>query len=66
MITGLIRDVRFAIRMLARTPGFSLIALLTFALGIGVNAAVFTVYNGVLLRAAALSRCRPHHHGVDG
>ena len=50
MIPALVRDVRFAIRMLTRTPGFSLIALLTFALGIGVNAAVFTVYNGVLLR----------------
>ena len=50
MASGVIRDVRFAVRMLMRTPGFSLVALLTFALGIGVNAAVFTVYNGVLLR----------------
>ena len=50
MASGVIRDVRFAIRMLMRTPGFSLVALMTFALGIGVNAAVFTVYNGVLLR----------------
>ena len=50
MISSLVRDVRFAVRMLMRTPGFSLVALLTFALGIGVNAAVFTVYNGVLLR----------------
>ena len=49
-MSSLVRDVKFAARMLARTPGFSLIALLTFALGIGVNAAVFTVYNGVLLR----------------
>lgn len=50
MSAAVLRDTRFAIRMLLRTPGFSLVALLTFALGIGVNAAVFTVYNGVLLR----------------
>jgi putative ABC transport system permease protein len=50
MSLGVLRDSRFAVRMLLGTPGFSLVALLTFALGIGVNAAVFTVYNGVLLR----------------
>ena len=50
MSLGILRDTRFAARMLVRTPGFSLVALLTFALGIGVNAAVFTVYNGVILR----------------
>ena len=44
------RDARHAIRMLINTPGFSLIALITFALGIGVNTAVFSVFNGVLLR----------------
>ena len=50
MSSGFLGDARHAVRMLLRTPGFSLVALLTFALGIGVNAAVFTVYNGVLLR----------------
>jgi putative ABC transport system permease protein len=43
-------DVRFALRMLFRAPGFSLVAILTFAVGIGVNTAVFNVVNGVLLR----------------
>ena len=44
------RDARHAVRMILRAPGFSLIAIMTFAVGIGVNTAVFTVVNGVLLR----------------
>ncbi len=47
----LTRDARHAVRMLVRTPAFSLVAILTFAVGIGVNTAVFSVLNGVLLRA---------------
>jgi putative ABC transport system permease protein len=43
-------SVRYASRRLLRNPGFSAIALLTFAVGIGVNTAVFSVFNGVLLR----------------
>src|SRR5512134_1532725 len=50
MSSGFLGDARLAVRTLIRTPGFSSIALLTFALGIGGNAAVFAVYSGVLLR----------------
>ena len=49
-LEDLFRDLRYGLRLLVRAPAFSIVAIVTLALGIGAATAVFSVVNGVLLR----------------
>ena len=55
MIGDLRRDVRYAVRMLARTPAFTFVVCMTLALGIGANAVIFSAVDAVMLRSAPVA-----------
>ncbi len=55
-MTSLVRDLRFGFRMLAKTPGHTLAAVLTLALGIGLSAAMFSIVYGAVIRGLPFER----------
>ena len=57
-MNGLLQDVKYGLRQMLRAPGFTATAILTLALGIGANTAIFTVFNQVLLRMLPVERPR--------
>jgi putative ABC transport system permease protein len=69
-MTGAWNDFRFAVRGLLRSPGFTTVAVMTLALGIGANTAVFTLVDGVLISPLPVSEperlIRISHLGRDG
>src|SRR5688572_25174449 len=56
MIEGIVQDLRHGARMLAKSPGFTLIAIASIAIGVGANAAMFSLADGLVLRPLQVPR----------